>query len=160
MFDRRQVNNIEHLTGVATQLHVSPIALAWRLYNLKWINVETLNTLKEERQRNLTLVKPKRFSPTFVNMLYNSIDCGRLSAKKLRKRWIWIYLNFLIYFPNIHYMHLLSCKRLTNMTKTKVYVDTNVILEAFRINCWSAICQNFAIETLPGYTRMDIIQVF
>lgn len=34
------------------------------------------------------------------------------------------------------------------MTKTRVFVDTNVILEAFRTNCWAAICEHFAIETV------------
>lgn len=34
------------------------------------------------------------------------------------------------------------------MTKPRVFVDTNVILEAFRIGCWAAICEHFAIETV------------
>lgn len=34
------------------------------------------------------------------------------------------------------------------MSKTRVFVDTNVILESFRVNCWTAICHNYAIETV------------
>lgn len=55
------------------------------------------------------------------------------------------------------------------MSKTRVFVDTNVILEAFRTNTWKAICHNFAIETVekcieealtgnqlnPRYTPVD-----
>lgn len=55
------------------------------------------------------------------------------------------------------------------MSKPRVFVDTNVILEAFRTNTWKAICHNFAIETVekcveetltgnqlnPRYTPVD-----
>lgn len=34
------------------------------------------------------------------------------------------------------------------MARTRVFVDTNIILEAFRTNCWTAICQAYAIETV------------
>lgn len=34
------------------------------------------------------------------------------------------------------------------MTKRRVFVDTNVILEAFRTGCWAIICEHFAIETV------------
>jgi hypothetical protein len=34
------------------------------------------------------------------------------------------------------------------MQKTRVFADTNVILEAFRTNCWKAISSHFAIETV------------
>lgn len=34
------------------------------------------------------------------------------------------------------------------MPKPRVFVDTNVILEAFRTGCWAAICEHFAIETV------------
>lgn len=55
------------------------------------------------------------------------------------------------------------------MSKKRVFVDTNIILEAFRINCWSEICNTFSIETVekcreecltgnqvnPNYTAVD-----
>jgi hypothetical protein len=34
------------------------------------------------------------------------------------------------------------------MTKSRVFVDTNVILEAFRTGCWATICEHFAVETV------------
>jgi len=34
------------------------------------------------------------------------------------------------------------------MPKTQIFVDTNVIFEAFRLNCWTAICHNYIIETV------------
>lgn len=34
------------------------------------------------------------------------------------------------------------------MAKTRVFVDTNVILEAFKTGCWAAICDRYAIETV------------
>lgn len=34
------------------------------------------------------------------------------------------------------------------MAETRVFADTNVILEAFRIGCWAALSHQFAIETV------------
>lgn len=34
------------------------------------------------------------------------------------------------------------------MSKIRVFADTNVILEAFRTDCWSAISSHFTIETV------------
>lgn len=34
------------------------------------------------------------------------------------------------------------------MSKTRAFVDTNIILESFRINSWNAICNKYAIETV------------
>lgn len=34
------------------------------------------------------------------------------------------------------------------MPRTRVFVDTNIILEAFRTGCWAAICQHYAVETV------------
>ncbi len=55
------------------------------------------------------------------------------------------------------------------MAKQRVFVDTNVIIEAFRTHCWSAICGRYAVETVtsvvaealagdpsePGYVVVD-----
>lgn len=30
----------------------------------------------------------------------------------------------------------------------RVFVDTNIIIEAFRINCWMSLCSSYAIETV------------
>ena len=34
------------------------------------------------------------------------------------------------------------------MAKTRVFIDTNIIIGAFRTGCWVAICNKFAIETV------------
>lgn len=34
------------------------------------------------------------------------------------------------------------------MARERVFVDTNVIVEAFRIGCWSTISNRYAIETV------------
>lgn len=34
------------------------------------------------------------------------------------------------------------------MAKPRVFIDTNIIIEAFRTGCWTAICNSFAIETV------------
>ena len=34
------------------------------------------------------------------------------------------------------------------MAKIRVFADTNVILESFRTNCWTAISNHFSIETV------------
>jgi hypothetical protein len=36
------------------------------------------------------------------------------------------------------------------MAKQRVFVDTNVILETFRTNCWKAICDRFSVETVAA----------
>jgi len=55
------------------------------------------------------------------------------------------------------------------MAKTRVFIDTNIIIEAFRTGCWTAICNKFAIETVdkcveealtgnprePGHVHID-----
>lgn len=34
------------------------------------------------------------------------------------------------------------------MEKTRVFVDTNVILEANRVGCWTSICNRYSVETV------------
>lgn len=34
------------------------------------------------------------------------------------------------------------------MPMARVFADTNVILEAFRTGCWTAICEHYAVETV------------
>jgi hypothetical protein len=34
------------------------------------------------------------------------------------------------------------------MSKLRVLVDTCVIIEAFRVNCWKALCNHFSVETV------------
>jgi hypothetical protein len=34
------------------------------------------------------------------------------------------------------------------MARTRVFIDTNIIIEAFRTGCWTAVCHKFSIETV------------
>lgn len=34
------------------------------------------------------------------------------------------------------------------MPKKRVFVDTNVVIEAFRTGCWAAICERYDVETV------------
>lgn len=36
------------------------------------------------------------------------------------------------------------------MPKPRLIVDTCIIIEAFRTNCWSALCQHFDVETVEA----------
>jgi Zn-dependent peptidase ImmA (M78 family)/transcriptional regulator with XRE-family HTH domain len=85
LIDQRRANDVEHLAEVAAELRVSPAALAWRLYNIKRINDDTLNALKQLQQRDSITGTPKRFSLNFVVMLHKAIDRGELSARKAAK---------------------------------------------------------------------------
>lgn len=67
------------------QLRVSPVALAWRPFNLTWIDAETRDALQQDRQRPSVAGTPKRFSPAFINMLHRTIDRGHLTARKAAK---------------------------------------------------------------------------
>ena len=84
LLDRRRLSDVAHLAQAAAQLRVAPTALAWRLYNLKWIGDDVRRALMAERQRT-SIGTPKRFSPRFVEMLQRAIDRGRLSARKAAK---------------------------------------------------------------------------
>jgi len=85
LIDHRHISDIGHLTEVAAQLRVTPVSLAWRLYNMKWISNDVLLALKRERQRPSSSNILKCFSSTFIKMLYRAIECGRLSARKAAK---------------------------------------------------------------------------
>ncbi|MCA7082318.1 helix-turn-helix domain-containing protein [Cupriavidus cauae] len=85
LIDPRRCSDIDHLVDVAAELRVCPIALAWRLYNMKRIDAATREGLRKERQRSSAGRKPKRFSDSFVSMLHTAIDRGQLSARKAAK---------------------------------------------------------------------------
>lgn len=85
LIDPRRCSDIDHLADVAAELRVCPIALAWRLYNMKRIDAATRDGLRKERQRSSAGRKPKRFSDSFVSMLHTAIDRGQLSARKAAK---------------------------------------------------------------------------
>ena len=80
-----QYSDIAHLCKVAALLHVAPIALAWRLFNLNLIDADTRQELSQEKQRPSASGTPKRFSESFVRMLHEALEKGRLSARKAAK---------------------------------------------------------------------------
>lgn len=77
--------DILHLCEVAALLRVTPVTLAWRLFNLNLISDDTRHSLSQEKQRSSVLGPPKRFSPTFVKLLHDALENGRLSARKAAK---------------------------------------------------------------------------
>lgn len=80
--DHQKINDVNHLLKVAEKLKVAPTALAWRLFNLKWINDEVFHALLNKRQQVSPKNLIKRFSHNFVSMLHQAIDSGNLSARK------------------------------------------------------------------------------
>lgn len=85
ILDRDRCPDIAHLREVAALLRVAPVALAWRLFNLKRIGDDTRRDLSQEKQRPSVSGPPKRFSASFVRMLHEALDHGRLSARKAGK---------------------------------------------------------------------------
>ncbi|QXP89515.1 XRE family transcriptional regulator [Methylococcus capsulatus] len=85
LIDRNRADDIAHLCEVASLLRVAPVTLAWRLFNLKLIGDDIRRSLLQEKQRPSVSGPPKRFSPTFVKMLHEALENGRLSARKAAK---------------------------------------------------------------------------
>lgn len=84
LIDCNQLINIDYLTAIAVQLRVLPEALAYRLYNLKWIDMDTRDKLRQKYHRMDDVIL-KRFFTAFMDMLYRKIESGRFSARKAAK---------------------------------------------------------------------------
>lgn len=82
LIDRNRLEGLAHLSEVATLLKVAPVTLAWRLFNLKLISDDTRRNLSQEKRRLAATAPPKPFSPSFVKMLHDALETGRLSARK------------------------------------------------------------------------------
>jgi Zn-dependent peptidase ImmA (M78 family)/transcriptional regulator with XRE-family HTH domain len=85
LIDPDRLDDIARLGEVASLLRVAPLTLAWRLFNLKLIGDDTRRRLSLEKQRPSLSGPPKRFSPSFVQMLHEALENGRLSARKAAK---------------------------------------------------------------------------
>jgi Zn-dependent peptidase ImmA (M78 family) len=83
LINKEQSTDVKYLASIATKFKVSPVALAWRLFNLNIINTEALEALKKEHISSI--VSAKNFSPSFIKLLYDAIDHGRISARKAAK---------------------------------------------------------------------------
>ncbi len=84
VIDSRLLGDKSHLVDVADQLRVSPTALAYRLFNAKLIDQYMCQALHGEKSR-LPLIRPKRFSSSFVELVYQGIEQGQVSARKVAK---------------------------------------------------------------------------
>lgn len=85
LIDHERQQDIAHLCEVAGLLRVAPVALAWRLFNLKRIDDDVRRQLSLEKQRPSLSGPPKRFSAAYVHMLHEALDNGRISARKAAK---------------------------------------------------------------------------
>lgn len=85
LIDQERHDDVAYLCEIAGLLRVAPVALAWRLFNLKRITDDTRRELAQEKQRASVSGPPKRFSLTFVRMLHEALERGRLSARKAAK---------------------------------------------------------------------------
>ena len=85
LLDGKRLDDIAHLCEIAALLCVAPVALAWRLFNLKLITDDTRRQLAQEKQRPSVSGPPKRFSASFVRMLHQALEQGRISARKAAK---------------------------------------------------------------------------
>jgi Zn-dependent peptidase ImmA (M78 family) len=83
--DPHRCNDTSHLSEIAGQLHVTNSALAYRLFNMNAIDELTKNKLIREHQYSYQSTAPKLYSFKVVKLLYQSIDKGRLSARKAAK---------------------------------------------------------------------------
>ena len=80
-----QEPDVRRLVELAARLRVTSAALAWRLFNLEWINAQTRVRLADERQVTSDTPRPKRYSSWFVGSLHRAIDAGTLSPRKAAK---------------------------------------------------------------------------
>jgi len=82
---KKRIGDVEHLSEIAAQLQVTPIAMAYRLLNLKWIDQDIFNRLSQKKQPPGTKIAPKPFSVTFIQLLHDALETGRISARKAAK---------------------------------------------------------------------------
>jgi Zn-dependent peptidase ImmA (M78 family)/transcriptional regulator with XRE-family HTH domain len=85
LIEPTRLSEIAHLCEAAALFRVAPVALAWRLFNLKLIDEDTRRRLVREQQKPSASGTPKYFSPSFVKMLHEALENGRLSARKAAK---------------------------------------------------------------------------
>lgn len=83
--DSRRIEDIDHLRDVADYFRVSPASLACRLLNAKMIDDGLCERLSNQTSRSPDQTRPKRFSASFVDVVYRGIDKGQLSARKAAK---------------------------------------------------------------------------
>ncbi|MET3106422.1 Zn-dependent peptidase ImmA (M78 family)/DNA-binding XRE family transcriptional regulator [Oxalobacteraceae bacterium GrIS 2.11] len=85
LIDPKRSNSIEHLVEVAAALHVSPVALGWRLVNLKKIDKAICQQLTGISSQLASTEMPRQFSFEFIVLLQEAIDKGWISPRKAAK---------------------------------------------------------------------------
>jgi Zn-dependent peptidase ImmA (M78 family) len=83
--DPRSLNEPTHIQSVAMELQVSTAALAYRLLNLDLIKKPYADSLAAMSDSGQTSPSPKLYSKNFATLLFETIDRGRLSARKAAK---------------------------------------------------------------------------
>jgi Zn-dependent peptidase ImmA (M78 family)/transcriptional regulator with XRE-family HTH domain len=83
--DSRHIHEVDHLRDVADLLRVSPTALGYRLLNANLIDENVSRRLRDETSRLPDQNRPKRFSASFVDLIYRGIDRGQVSSRKAAK---------------------------------------------------------------------------
>jgi Zn-dependent peptidase ImmA (M78 family)/transcriptional regulator with XRE-family HTH domain len=84
-FQRANAQDLEDLRAIALHFHVSPAALAWRLFGLRWIDKAVCNRLKELPADEPSGKRPKLYSFRFARSLAKSLEAGQLSPRKAAK---------------------------------------------------------------------------
>jgi Zn-dependent peptidase ImmA (M78 family)/transcriptional regulator with XRE-family HTH domain len=84
-FRRANAQDLEDLRAIASHFHVSPAALAWRLFALRWIDKDVCNRLRQLAADEPSGDRPKLYSSRFARSLAKSLEAGQLSPRKAAK---------------------------------------------------------------------------
>ena len=84
-FQRANAEDLEDLRALALHFRVSPAALAWRLFALRWIESPVRDKLTRLSTDDLNVERPRLYSTRFVRLLFQALDAGQLSPRKAAK---------------------------------------------------------------------------
>lgn len=85
MMDFEKVTEVDYLFELSTLFQVTPMAFAWRLFNLKIIDANLRSELFQRRQDRSQSAVQNLFSHNFMSMLQEELAKGDLSARKAAK---------------------------------------------------------------------------
>lgn len=85
MIDFEKVAVVEYLFDLSALFQVTPIAFAWRLFNLKFIDDNLRDELSQRSQDRSLSTVPNLYSNNFIRMLQEALAKGDLSARKAAK---------------------------------------------------------------------------
>jgi Zn-dependent peptidase ImmA (M78 family)/transcriptional regulator with XRE-family HTH domain len=84
-FQRANAEDLEDLRALAFHFRVSPAALAWRLFALRWIESPVRDKLTRLSTDDLNVERPRLYSTRFVRPLFQALAAGQLSPRKAAK---------------------------------------------------------------------------